>query len=487
MPLILGTNSIKDTGYNVDNSLRFNSAGPDDLSKTFGTATDTKKWTCSFWWKPAIAAAQQQIFSVTNGTADDTFFHIQYRDNVEIRLNGYNTNWLTTNRKFRDYSAWYHVVVSADSTQGTAANRLKLYINGTEETSFATDNRGSISEDQTWGINLAQPHFIGSEAGGGSGVSGYLSEFVMIDGLRLDPTSFGEFDSDSGIWKPINVSSLTFGNNGFYQEYKQAGTGTNSSGMGADTSGNGNHFAVSNLAAVDQSTDTCTNNHMTWNPLYASAGGTYTGTEGNLHVRGSDSHNTRVGATFAAQKGKWYWEVKQLGSVTNGGSWAGAFEVDEVDINGSTTFFGNQTKAMGVIATSSTVLPRGNGQGSGTTLGDIAVNGILMFAMDIDNGFLYVGLNGTFLNSGDPSTGASGTGNINNGAAGGVTYNWDFEGKLVMPGINIQNADFFETNFGSPSFAISSGNTDANGHGNFEYAVPSGYFTWNTKNLAEFG
>ena len=455
MPLILGTNSIKDTGYNVDNSLRFNSAGPDDLSKTFGTATDTKKWTCSFWWKPAIAAAQQQIFSVTNGTADDTFFHIQYRDNVEIRLNGYNTNWLTTNRKFRDYSAWYHVVVSADSTQGTAANRLKLYINGTEETSFATDNRGSISEDQTWGINLAQPHFIGSEAGGGSGVSGYLSEFVMIDGLRLDPTSFGEFDSDSGIWKPINVSSLTFGNNGFYQEYKQAGTGTNSSGMGADTSGNGNHIAVSNLAAVDQSTDTCTNNFATLNPL--SKVGSATFSNGNLTYTYVNDSGTA--GTMGVTKGKWYWEYKFEGS-------ANVAVAGIVDASIIPTTNINNTGTAGYY-------PLGNSAWKDTTEVTTGLSGysdgmIIGLAFDADNGDIYTWVNGTAENSGSAIiTGLD------------TTKTWLPFTCTGTPTINL--------NFGSPPFAISSGNADGNGYGNFEYAVPSGYYALNTKNLAEFG
>ena len=502
MPLILGTNSIKDPGgYNVANSLRFNSGDSPSMSKASSDTGNAQFSIFSCWVKRGSLGSNQTIFGHHVDANNTTQFGFDSDDKLifHVEEGGSDIVSLISNAVFRDTSAFYHLMLVQQQNASAAADRIKIMANGSRLT-LATSTIPNELSSNHWvagGDGTYSPRIGFNDGADNNYFNGYLTEVVFLDGQTIpnsndadytaNANSTVEYDEDSGILKPKDPSALTFGTNGFYFEFKQTGTSQNSSGLGADTSGNDSHFAVSNLAAVDQSTDTCTNNHMTWNPLYVSAGGTYTGTEGNLHVRGSDSHNTRVGATFAAQKGKWYWEVKQLGSVTNGGSWAGAFEVDEVDINGSTAFFGNQTKAMGVRAGSSTVLPRGNGQGDGTTLGDIAVNGILMFAMDIDNGFLYVGLNGTFLNSGDPSTGASGTGNINNGAAGGVTYNWDFEGKLVMPGINIQNADFFETNFGSPSFAISSGNTDANGHGNFEYAVPSGYFTWNTKNLAEFG
>jgi hypothetical protein len=471
-------------GYNVANSLRFDDGNPDSLNKTIGTSTNTKIWTCSFWWKAGQGGSQQQIFSVTNGNSDSTFFQIQYRDNQEIRLNGYNTTWLTTNRKFRDYSAWYSVVVVADSTQGTASNRLKLYINGTEETSFATDNRSSISLNQTWGINLSsQPHYIGSEGGTGSGVSGYLSEFVFIDGQALDPTSFGEFDEDSPtIWKPKDVSGLTFGNNGFHLDFE------NASSLGADVSGNSNNFTVNNLTSVDQSTDTCTNNFATMNPL-ANKIANATFSEGNLKIAMSSNKGGNI-STIGFTTGKWYAEMKIVSIPTderwhwgiiphdnyvsddpintgNDGIMISAFNATIYANNGSghtiiSNFFGNSTSAfdsfsgimgLAIDATSSTKTIAMSKDGAWIT-GTGTTDSSFSNALKVDISTAFARYPSWHIGTGTGTTAGNGV---------------------------------FSVNFGSPEFSISSGNSDANGFGNFEYAVPSGYFSLCTKNLAEFG
>jgi len=312
--IILGTNSIKDTGYNVANSLRFNSGSADSLQITPSSAGSLLKWTFSTWVKRSKLSGGQQLLSAgprSGGTVEDQLYFL---DGGEI--NWYDGTSATHVRRssnlFRDPSAWYHFVFVWDTANGTANNRARIYVNGSEIT-YGTQT--TISQNANSKINGTGQHRVGAIGTvSGEEFNGYMCETVFINNQALDPTSFGEFD-DSGIWKPIDVSGLTFGTNGFYQEYKQAGTSQNSSGMGADTSGNDNHFAVNNLTAIDQSTDTCTNNFATGNPLAISSGGTNNFSDGNLTIRGSDSHNTRYGSTFAMTSGKYYFETKIKGSV----------------------------------------------------------------------------------------------------------------------------------------------------------------------------
>ena len=163
---------------------------------------------------------------------------------------------------YRDVSAWYHIVVAVDTTQGTASNRLKLYVNGEQITSLQASSYPSLNFDTL--INNNNAHYISGAVDTTYGTrrfDGYMAEVCFIDGTALDPTSFGEFDEDSGIWKPISVSGLTFGTNGFYLDFED------SAALGDDVSGNGNNFTVNNLTAIDQTTDTPTNNFATLNPL----------------------------------------------------------------------------------------------------------------------------------------------------------------------------------------------------------------------------
>ena len=478
MPFILPANTLSAGGYDVDNSLRFDDGNPDSLNKTIGTSTDTKIWTCSFWWKAGQGGSQQQIFSVTNGGADNTFFQIQYRDNVEIRLNGYNTTWLTTNRKFRDYSAWYHVVVSADSTQGTAANRLKLYINGIEETSFATDNRSSISLNQTWGVNLSsQPHYIGAEGGTGSGVSGYLSEFNFIDGQALTPTDFGEFDADSGVWKPIAYTG-TYGTNGFFLEFQDSGA------LGDDVSGNGNDFTVNNLTSIDQTTDTPTNNHATFNPL----GNYFPATvfsEGNLKGTFNSSNYSFNNSTIGVSAGRWYFETKIITTATDNQSLIGISDRDSV---GTTDELGSGAYQYGFYGgTQGTPNPQGKirtndgySDYSDVTYTDDDIIGTYV---DLEDNKIYFSKNGTLLNSG---TGFSIT------APASTDTGFYF---LSVGSYSGSNSPVYEVNFGSPSFALAdTAIADDNGYGAFEYSpnitgdgTAKKFYALNTKNLAEFG
>ncbi len=473
MPLILGTNSIKDTGYDVANSLRFNDGSSDYLNRTLGSDGNRQKWTWSGWVKRSVFTSSQMLFGCKSGNISAS---LNFKDN-QLRFLDYDDgsfgSQLKTNRLFRDVSAWYHIVVAYDTTQGTASNRIKFYVNGVQETSFATSTYPSVNFNGY--INESDyTHYVGSEDGSQNFFDGYMAEVCFINDQQLDATSFGEFD-DSGIWKPIDVSGLTFGTNGFYLEFKQSGTSQNSSGLGADTSGNDNHFAVNNLTAVDQSTDTCTNNFATMNPL-ANFYSNHTFAEGNLKTLSSTTSGDQspVFSNIGVSSGKWYVEVKLVQESTA----YSLIGIGATQITDDDQGFGSLSNQH--IYNGETGAITGQSAGSTYTDGDIV--GI---AVDLDNNKLYFSKNGTFQNSGDPTSGATGTGASSITAASSTGLGFYFFGCGDIAGDSPQA--IWEWNFGSPPYAISSGNTDGNGYGNFEYAVPSGYFSLNTKNLAEYG
>jgi len=474
MPLILGTNSIKDTGYNVANSCRFNSGSSDYLNRTPDSAGNLRTMTFSFWMKRSkLTSDAQRIFSIFNNSGADQFW-LRTADSSNDYIDFFSqtsstqTLRLVSSARLRDVSAWYHIVIAVDTTQGTNSNRIKMYINGVQQTSFSTTSYPSQNTDLEW--NKAIPNMIGAQQSDGTAefIDMYLAEVCFIDGQQLAPTSFGEFDSDSGIWKPIDVSGLTFGTNGFYLDFENSGA------LGNDAAGS-NNFTVNNLTAVDQSTDTCTNNFATLNPLdnfYAAS----TLSEGNLKVVTNASNETYNTTTIGASSGKWYCEMKHVSS-----------EPDD-DTGTNRTFFGiadvptGQSDSQG---TGDVYIYRSDGSRfAGTTetssYGDAwdSTGEIIGIAMDLDNNKLYFSVNGTFQNSGNPASGATGTGAI--AIAANKTY-------FFVVGDSTPHAITNEMNFGSPPFAISSGNTDAEGFGNFEFAVPSGYFALCSKNLAEYG
>ena len=244
MSIIIPANSAAGGGgYEVSNSLRFSS--DTYLTNTFGSApTLATKNTFSIWFKRSTLGTQQQLMSANNNAAG---FVINSNDTIAFYNNsGPTSGQLLGPRLYRDPSAWMHFVFVFDSTQGTAANRLKAYINGVLETSF--DNTGYPNQDVASAMGENGTNIkIAARNQNDRIFEGYVAETAFVDGQALGADSFGEFDSASGVWRPIDISDLTFGNNGFYLEYKQSGTGTNASGMGADTSGNNFNFAVTNL------------------------------------------------------------------------------------------------------------------------------------------------------------------------------------------------------------------------------------------------
>ena len=451
-------------GYEVDNSLRFNDGSSDTLSRTPGSASNRRTWTWSGWIKRGNLGTDQVIF--VGGTAN-TWIRLNADDTLEFNIQDNDESTIITTQLFRDVSAWYHIVVAIDTTQGTASNRVKFYVNGNQVTDFSTEVYPSLNYQA--GINNTGTHYIGRlNYVAVQYIDMYLSETVFIDGQQLDPTSFGEFDEDSGIWKPIDVSGLTFGTNGFYLPFE------NSAALGQDDSGNGNNFTVNNLTAIDQSTDTPTNNFATWNPLDIK-NPSYVNTLSNGNLTASDPSTGDWYTTFAnfsPSKGKWYWEVKPttLSTTCGLGIYFGQNTFTTIYPNTTTSFYCHQN---GDIYMNSTTY---------TYMASYSVNDIIIFALDMDDGKFYMGKNGSW---------ADGSGNSNQTFANAVslttTSSTSFPtDKDVFPITSLRSANA-NINFGSPPYTISSGNTDGNGYGNFEYAVPSGYYALNTKNLAEYG
>ncbi len=477
MPLILGTNSIKDTGYDVANSLRFNSGSTDHLDRTFGQAGNRRTFTVSFWKKTTTKETYNAIFDAAQdgSNSDDMYFHTG-----RFNFSGYygSTQYIIrTTAKYRDPSAWSHFVLAFDTTQSTASNRMKLYVNGSQVTTF--DDITYPSENfQTTYMNTARLHNIGTLVNGDDfPLDGYLAEFIFIDGQALAPTDFGEFDSDTPtIWKPIDVSGLTFGTNGFYLDFE------NSSDLGNDVSGNNNDFTARNLTSVDQSTDTCTNNFATLNPLLVPLSYIPTYAEGNLQISAqSNSGRFQSISTIGVNSGKWYAEFRVDSSQyhTLGVCTEASFTTASTLIQDSNNYLGQSNTLSyiyynndGDVWSSGTI---SSGYGASLT----SVGDILGVALDLDNHKLYFSKNGIFQNSGDPTSGSTGTGAIS--IPTGHTY------FFAVGDLATGSFSGTSVNFGSPSFAISSGNSDGNGYGNFEYTVPSGYYSLNTKNLAEFG
>jgi hypothetical protein len=223
MPFILGTNSIKDTTFNVENSLRFEPNDNDHLERDPSSSGNRQKFTISFWMKIAEVATTTRNIIGCNTAGNDYF--IVRMENHKIECLAYNNGSLvlsfSSNALLRDPASWYHVVIAVDTTQGTEANRFKMYLNGSQITSWASSNYPSQNATTLW--NHTENHFIGCFTEGVHNFRGYLCEIVNIDGSQLDATSFGEFDSDTPfIWKPKAVTGLTFGTNGFYLDFENS-------------------------------------------------------------------------------------------------------------------------------------------------------------------------------------------------------------------------------------------------------------------------
>ena len=471
---------VGDTGYNITNSIKLETTNNEWLIRASPTAGNRRKHTFSFWIKRSTLgnpSASGTGYVIGQGQHGRLFFSsdfFQYRFD-----DGHDVRDVTT--KHRDPSAWLHVVVAVDTNQSSSSNRVKIYFNGVQTTTIDLDG-GSYpdQEDQASGWFTTNYLTIGTAPFGGSynagdgdyDMSGYLAEFVAIDGLQLAPTEFGEYDDDSGIWKAKDVSGLTFGDEGFHLNF------SNASALGEDFSGNNNDFTLSNLAAADQSTDTPTNNFATINTLPLYNQGTFSFPNGATEIKRSDGGGdgfTCVFSTMAVNKGKWYAEMEVLESPSL--TMYGYASVDYIQSlnfpqfylgtanTESAGYYSNGDGANDAIYEANNFPSAGVQSSAGTIIG---------IAIDCDNNKIHFSNNGTYTNSSNP---------VNN--TNGFPMPDDY---VYFAQSSYTGAKTYKINLGGYTVdGISSAASDANGYGTFEYAPPSGYYALCTKNLAEYG
>ena len=470
MPLILSGNVASATaaaGYDVANSCRFEDGSSAYMAvATSDAGTDQRRtWTFSTWFKIGNPGLESVIFCSTATPAADHLY-IRLKSDGTMRfldfVSGNQCNLVTT-RKFRDVGAWYHLVIRADTTQSTASDRLRIYINGGDQETFGTED--TYDEDQVTNTGLASgEYFIGvNQVETGAFWDGYLAETYFCSGQSYAPTQFGEFNEDSPtIWQPIDASGSTFGTNGFYLDYEA------SDNLGNDANG-GTDFTETNLAATDQATDTPTNNFCTVNPLddfYQDAGFT----EGNckLTFKGTQSLYAYSTGTFGVSGGKWYWENKatSAGNHDNYGIVGRLADATSTLIGRNTDNYGyyNYNGKYSNAATDGTYREVDFSGGNVTW----TTNDIIGIALDMENDTVSFYKNNALTGTIDiiaPSTG------------------------FYYPAWNQVDGDaeVVEVNFGNPSYSLTSAANDANGYGNFEYAPPSGYLALCTKNLGSAG
>ena len=471
--MILDSNSASGV-YEIDNSLKIESDNSESLNRTLGTPTDVDKATFSFWFK-RTELGRQWLFSTRQNTSSpyDTFrISITSGDAIQVQnyQNSYNAR-IITDRLFRDTSAWYHIVASIDTTQSTAGDRIRLYINGVEETSFSTEDQPPQNSDLYLesGRILEIGRFIPDQglAGALYECEGYLAEAHFVDGQQLAPTKFGEFDDDTGIWVPKEYTG-THGNNGHYLKFDSSGS------LGADDSGNSNNFTLNNIAAADQATDTPTNNFCIFNPRIATSNAP-TINEGGMHVTGGGGTWNNAYGSLGAQNGKWYYEYKVTDSDI-GFFGASTFPI-EADASSSSQFLYDQSFVIGYSA--GHYYQRINGtqiSNEGTGWETTSTNDIYGLFLNLDDQEFTVARNGSVL---------SGT------LSQPVSLNSAFDNKFVFPCNAQYENDGGEFNFGGYTLISNTKSyNDANGYGNFVYSpVLSGvnYYALCTKNLAEYG
>ena len=460
--------------YEVANSCMFNDGDSAYMHKTPSSDGNRQTFTISVWLKRGTLSSIQNIL----GSSDDSFgngLFLQFQADDTLRFGFQDPNqFKVTNRVFRDCSAWYNIVVAVNVNEASNSDRVKIYVNGTQETSFGTDNT-MTDVDKDW--NNQQAHSVGrSGAYDSQYFDGYLAEVVSIDGSQLAATSFGEFDEDSPtIWKPKDVSGLTFGTNGFYLDFED------SSNLGNDANG-GTDLTEVNLAATDQTTDTPNNNFATLNPLdhyynaTTSTGGTLS--EGNTKFVIASGNKGFARSTIGVNAGKWYWECK-LHAVSKG--FLGVCN-NEILVKDSTP------QVNAIYLYEATPDFRSGDQILTTGVASISTNNIMNFALDMDNNAFYIGVNNSWMNSGDPTSGSSRTGAISELFTTGRAIISD-SGEMFANLLNTSTSGGINTsmNFGNPAYANSSDAADANGYGAFEYAPPSGFLALCTKNLGSDG
>ena len=398
-PLFIGAAAAEVAGYQIDRSLRFNSADSAYLNRTPSSAGNSKTFTWSGWVKQVVTSGTAQTYILAAGSSP--YFQFYFAGPtlyVETNL-----GYIQPSRVFRDPSAWYHFVVAVDTTQATATNRIRFYVNGEEVTDFTTDQRSSITQNADLSINSAVEHRIGAQTAATAYSNMSLAEVHFVDGTQLAPTDFGEYDNN-GIWQPKEYSG-TYNTNGFKLDFSD---NTSTTTIAEDSSGNNNDWTANNISVSsgsgnDSLIDTPTNytassgnnnggNYATLNPLdRQSTNGVLS--NGNLDIKQTAAAWAMYRSTMFVSSGKWYWEVT-IGNnqYTTIGICSDVYQM----ASGSNNWANASSEMFGYYPYDGNVYNGSNTISYAT--GDTSASGsIVGVALDMDNGTLTFYKDGTSL------------------------------------------------------------------------------------------
>ena len=421
------------------------------------TAVDGNRqtFTHSFWVKRSKVGAESCLFYSRINSNNHFLIRFTGSDQLELvnRVSGSNNYFVTTNRKFRDVSAWYHILVQVDTTQSTSGDRIKFYVNGVQETSFATQTIGSQNDNLSTNYNTATLYFGQEYTSGSNFFEGYLSHVALVDGAVSAPTVFGETDSTSGIWKFKSPTGVTWGNNGVHLKFENSGN------LGLDSSGETHNYTVN--GDLKQALDTPSNVYCTLNPLIK-------GYDTFVYSTANNSAQSQSNAWFSTQgtigfnQGKWYFECTDLGADSMIGVCnpeINMYNSLAINLAGTTVFYNQDGGEM-----------RKDGSATTADYGTFNSTDIMGVAIDMDGKTMSIYKNGS-----------------------AIVTNYALSTSITdsaIPFINMYGSgNLVKFNFGNGLFgttAITSAGSNGNGS-LFEYDVPTGFYALNTKNINTYG
>ena len=408
-PLFLGAAAVEAGPFQIERSLRFNSDDSAYLNRTPSSAGNRKTWTWSGWVKRANSDSDHHLFvgdkASSESLSNSTFGRFYINSSGQLYFSGYATGYRITSALLRDPAAWYHLVAALDTTQSTADDRVKIYINGVQITDFSTKNNPSQNDDLGW--NTATPHTIGARSRSGTIAhyhDGYLAEVHFIDGQQLAASDFGEYDSNNN-WNPKAYSG-TYGTNGFHLDFSDnssnAALGTDSSGLSntwtvnnlSVASGAGNDSLIDTPLAYEADSGNNGGNYCTLNPLHIhnNTNSNAKAKNGNLVWGGTNHIHHVIAGTFSISSGKWYWEA----TFTNASSNYVAIGMCKADYKMTPIIPGyDETEAFSVYSTGGKYYYNSTSEisyGTGWTVGDV-------IGVRYDEGAVYFYKNGTIMNA----------------------------------------------------------------------------------------
>lgn len=453
--------------YELERSLRFADLNDEHLSRTPSSAGNRKKWTFSAWIKRGMIGSEMRIFG---GNANASHIFLTSNDEITWDLapeqSGSNFATLNTNAKFRDSAAWFHLVCALDTDESTADNRMRMYINGVEVTSFGSRTNPS-SGNATNATNNNTLHTIGRRTSGqgsaGMTFDGYMADINFADGQQYDASYFGKTDPLTNQWVPKRFSG-SYGTNGFHLDFSAY---NNNAAIGSDSSGNGNNWTTNDIASShDVLPDTPNNNFATWNPLRGYTNGVTT-SDGNLRVTHGGGTHGGCPCNFGLQSGKWYAEVyiEYNGNGT------------QVGISGTDAAINSFPCTDGIYAgASGEVVNNGVNTYPSAPSGTWGDGDIIGLALDITAGTIKWYKNNTLMytrNLSDLTTG---------GNSDSLYFFTSIDGSSVTAGRHVINCGQDSTFRGNKT---AQGNSDDNGIGDFYYSPPSGHLAVCSANLPD--